>query len=78
MTKQILAFFILLHKRAKPILPPYFIPHLRPYPLPLSIYPPILPPHLRPYLTQPFNPSVCPVTMVERMDVEPNPKKNPP
>jgi len=29
MTKQILAFFFLLHKRAKP------------YPLPLSIYPPI-------------------------------------
>jgi hypothetical protein len=35
------------------------------------LYPPIPP--------QPtFNPSVCPVTTVERMDVEPNPKKNHP
>jgi hypothetical protein len=29
MTKQISAFFFLLHKRAKPALPPYLIPHLR-------------------------------------------------
>ena len=29
MTKQILAFIFLLHKRAKPILPPYLHAHLR-------------------------------------------------
>jgi hypothetical protein len=29
MTKQILAFFFLLHKRAKPAPPPYPLPHLR-------------------------------------------------
>jgi hypothetical protein len=39
MTKQILAFFFLLHKRAKPALPPYLLPHsareLKPFTPPL-------------------------------------------
>ncbi len=44
MTKQILAFFFLLYKRAKPILFPYLLPHLRARtqtlysPLTLSLY----------------------------------------
>ena len=46
MTKQIFTFFILLHKRAKPILPPYLLPHLRARTQ--TLYSPLyLLPHLR-------------------------------
>jgi hypothetical protein len=73
MTKQILAFFCLLHKRAKPILPPYLLPHsareLKPYTPPL----PSLSTHPSTHSLNPtLNPSVarisaqtqafCPVT----------------
>ncbi len=51
MTKQILAFFFLLHKRAKPILPPCLLPHspreLKPYTPPLPS--PLPPRELKPY-----------------------------
>jgi hypothetical protein len=59
----IFSFFILLHKRAKPIHPPYIYPsaHLSTH-TSHPTHPPIPP--------QPtFNPSVCPAMTVECMDV---------
>ena len=101
------SLFILLHKRAKPMLPPCV--HFSNHKLIITLYSPLISiSHIQicyqllqtrptgekryqllqtahtftlrpPIPTQPtFNPSVCPVTTVERMDVEPNTKKNPP
>jgi hypothetical protein len=64
----IFSFFILLHKRAKPIHPPYIHPsahlstHSSAHPYTHSLNPTL-------------NPSVCPAMTVECMDVEPIPKK---
>jgi len=72
------SFFILLHKRAKPIHPAYLLP-LPTYP-PIPHTPPTHPPThppIHPSLQTPIpsspqptlNPSVCPVMTVELMDI---------
>jgi hypothetical protein len=60
-----------------------FIRELNPYTPLISFFRPPIHPFLHPSFHPPippqptFNPSVCPVTTVERMDVEPNPKTPP-